>query len=102
MKFLIYLIFFSFIFSQDEVCLPKDDFDFLAKELRQLEVSDSLKTIEIEKLNVLLNQYIELCQDIDREDLIKIDKQLLQEEITTNELHMKNLISKIEEVVMGN
>ena len=62
MKFFIYCIFFTFLFSQDEVCLPKDDFDFLANELRQLEVSDSLKTIEIEKLNVLLNQYIELSK----------------------------------------
>ena len=62
MKFLIYFIFITFLFSQDEVCLPKEDFDFLANELRQLEVSDSLKTIEIEKLNNLLNQYIELSK----------------------------------------
>lgn len=62
MKFFIYYIFLAFIFSQDQVCLPKEDFDFLANELRQLEVSDSLKTIEIEKLNTLLNQYIELSK----------------------------------------
>ena len=60
MKFFRYFVFLTFLFSQDEVCLPKEDFDFLANELRQLEVSDSLKTIEIEKLNNLLNQYIEL------------------------------------------
>ncbi len=60
MKFFLYFVFLTFLFSQDEVCLPKEDFDFLANELRQLEVSDSLKTIEIEKLNNLLNQYIEL------------------------------------------
>ena len=60
MKFLICFIFLTFLFSRDEVCLPKEDFDFLANELRQLEVSDSLKTIEIDKLNILLNNYIDL------------------------------------------
>ena len=60
MKFFRYFVFLTFLFSQDEVCLPKEDFDFLANELRQLEVSDSLKTIEIDKLNILLNNYIDL------------------------------------------
>ena len=60
MKFLICLLFLTFSFSQEQVCLPKDDFDFLAGELRKLEVSDSLKTIETDRLNTLLNQYIEL------------------------------------------
>ena len=49
----------------------------------------------------MLSRYIDLCESIDRNDLIEIDKQLLQEEITTNESHMKNLISKIEKVVLG-
>ena len=53
------------------------------------------------KKEALLNQYMNLCESIDRQDLIEIDKQLLQEEITTNEDHMKTLISKIEKVVMG-
>ena len=48
---------------------------------------------------VMLSRYIDLCESIDRNDLIEIDKQLLQEEITTNESHMKNLISKIEQVI---
>ena len=50
---------------------------------------------------IMLSRYIDLCESIDRNDLIEIDKQLLQEEITTNESHMKNLISKIEKVVLG-
>ena len=50
---------------------------------------------------VMLSRYIDLCESIDRNDLIEIDKQLLLEEITTNESHMKNLISKIEQVVMN-
>ena len=54
----------------------------------------------IGKKEALLNQYITLCENIDRSDLIEIDRQLLQEEITTNESHMKQLISKIENVVM--
>ena len=76
--------------------------DYSNKQIRERinELTLKKQTL-IGKKEALLNQYIELCQDIDREDLIKIDKQLLQEEITTNELHMKNLISKIEEVVMG-
>ena len=53
------------------------------------------------KKEALLNQYMNLCESIDRQDLIEIDKQLLQEEITTNEDHMITLISKIEKVVMG-
>ena len=75
--------------------------DYSNKQIRERinELTLKKQTL-IGKKEALLNQYIELCQDIDREDLIKIDKQLLQEEITTNELHMKNLISKIEEVVM--
>ena len=77
--------------------------DYSNKQIRERinELTLKKQTL-IGKKEALLNQYIELCQDIDREDLIKIDKQLLQEEITTNELHMINLISKIEEVVMGN
>ena len=77
--------------------------DYSNKQIRERinELTLKKQTL-IGKKEALLNQYIELCQDIDREDLIKIDKQLLQEEITTNELHMRNLISKIEEVVMGN
>ena len=77
--------------------------DYSNKQIRERinELTQKKQTL-IGKKEALLNQYIELCRDIDREDLIKIDKQLLQEEITTNELHMKNLISKIEEVVMGN
>ena len=77
--------------------------DYSNKQIRERinELTLKKQTL-IGKKEALLNQYIELCQDIDREDLIKIDKQLLQEEMTTNELHMKNLISKIEEVVMGN
>ena len=71
------------------------------KEIREKINELSLqKQLLIGKKEALLNQYISLCEIIDRSDLIEIDKQLLQEEITTNENHMKQLISKIEEVVM--
>ena len=71
------------------------------KEIREKINELSLqKQLLIGKKEALLNQYISLCENIDRSDLIEIDKQLLQEEITTNEYHMKQLISKIEEVVM--
>ena len=71
------------------------------KEIREKINELSLqKQLLIGKKEALLNQYISLCENIDRSDLIEIDKQLLQEEITTNENHTKQLISKIEEVVM--
>ena len=71
------------------------------KEIREKINELSLqKQLLIGKKEALLNQYISLCENIDRSDLIEIDKQLLQEEITTNENHMKQLISKREEVVM--
>ena len=71
------------------------------KEIREKinELTMKKQTL-IGKKEALLSQYISLCENIDRSDLIEIDKQLLQEEITTNESHMKQLISKIENVVM--
>ena len=71
------------------------------KEIREKinELTMKKQTL-IGKKEALLSQYITLCENIDRSDLIEIDKQLLQEEITTNESHMKQLISKIENVVM--
>ena len=71
------------------------------KEIREKinELTMKKQTL-IGKKEALLSQYITLCENIERNDLIEIDKQLLQEEITTNESHMKQLISKIENVVM--
>ncbi|SVD99853.1 uncharacterized protein METZ01_LOCUS452707, partial [marine metagenome] len=36
-----------------------------------------------------------VCENTDHKDLIELDKQILQEKITTNEKHMIDLISKI-------
>ena len=47
----------------------------------------------------LLNNYLEVCENTDHKDLIELDKQILQEIITTNEKHMIDLIKKIENVV---
>ena len=42
---------------------------------------------------------MEVCENTDHKDLIELDKQILQEKITTNEQHMIELIQKIENVV---
>ena len=52
--------------------------DYSNKQIRERinELTLKKQTL-IGKKEALLNQYIELCQDIDREDLIKIDKLFL-------------------------
>ena len=47
----------------------------------------------------LLKNYLDVCENTDHRDLIELDKQILQEKITTNEKHMIDLITKIEDVV---
>ena len=42
---------------------------------------------------------MEVCENTDYKDLIELDKQILQEKITTNEEHMIDLIRTIENVV---
>ena len=79
----------------------------MASNFSNKQIREKINELTMKKQNLLgkkealLNQYINICEDIDRQDLIEIDKQLLQDEITTNESHMKNLISKIEQVVMN-
>tara|TARA_B100000287_G_scaffold388096_1_gene397125 strand:+ start:191 stop:556 length:366 start_codon:yes stop_codon:yes gene_type:complete len=94
-KFLLFIVLFTFLVSQDEVCLPKNDFDFLANELRQLEVSDSLKTLELEELNKQLLLYVELSKN----DSLHIAK--LTELLWTEEQKYKLCSERLEEVEPG-
>ena len=48
----------------------------------------------------LLKTYMEVCENTDYKDLIEMDKQILQDKITTNEKHMIDLIETIESVVL--
>ena len=48
----------------------------------------------------LLKTYMEVCENTDYKDLIEMDKQILQDKITTNEKHMIDLIETIENVVL--
>ena len=78
-KLFLFLFFFVLLGAQEEVCLPKSDFDILANGLRQLEVSDSLKTLEIEELNKQLLLYIELSKN-DSTHIAKLTELLWTEE----------------------
>ena len=44
-------------------------------------------------------RFLNVLENTDHKDLIELDKQILQEKITTNKKHMIDLIQKIENVV---
>ena len=73
---------------------------FSNKEIRErISKLHSKKENHIGRKEELLNNYLEVCENTDHKDLIELDKQILQEKITTNEQHMIELIQKIENVV---
>ena len=43
--------------------------------------------------------FLNVLENTDHRDLIELDKQILQDKITTNKKHMIDLIQKIENVV---
>ena len=70
------------------------------KEIRErISILHSKRENLIGRKEELLNNYLEVCENTDHKDLIELDKQILQEKITTNEKHMIDLIKKIENVV---
>ena len=74
-------------------------------KLSNKEIRERISKLHSKKENLvgrkeeLLKNYLEVCKNTDHKDLIELDKQILQEKITTNEKHMIDLISKIENVV---
>ena len=74
-------------------------------KLSNREIRDRISKLHSKKENLigrkeeLLKTYMEVCENTDYKDLIELDKQILQEKITTNEKHMIDLIKKIENVV---
>jgi len=74
-------------------------------KLSNKEIRERISKLHSKKENLvgrkeeLLKNYLEVCENTDHKDLIELDKQILQEKITTNEKHMIDLISKIENVV---
>lgn len=74
-------------------------------KLSNREIRDRISKLHSKKENLigrkeeLLKTYMEVCENTDYKDLIELDKQILQEKITTNEKHMIDLINTIENVV---
>ena len=74
-------------------------------KLSNKEIRERISKLHSKKENLvgrkeeLLKNYLEVCENTDHKDLIELDKQILQEKITTNEKHMIDLRSKIENVV---
>lgn len=74
-------------------------------KLSNREIRERISKLHSKKENLigrkeeLLKTYMEVCENTDYKDLIELDKQILQDKITTNEEHMINLIKTIESVV---
>ena len=74
-------------------------------KLSNKEIRERISKLHSKKENLigrkeeLLKNYLNVCENTDHRDLIELDKQILQEKITTNEKHMIDLITKIEDVV---
>ena len=74
-------------------------------KLTNKEIRDRISKLHSKKENLigrkeeLLESFLDVLENTNQKDLIELDKQILQEKITTNEKHMIDLIKKIENVV---
>ena len=74
-------------------------------KLTNKEIRDRISKLHSKKENLigrkeeLLESFLDVLENTNHKDLIELDKQILQEKITTNEKHMIDLIKKIENVV---
>ena len=74
-------------------------------KLTNKEIRDRISKLHSKKENLigrkeeLLESFLNVLENTDHKDLIELDKQILQEKITTNKKHMIDLIQKIENVV---
>ncbi len=74
-------------------------------KLTNKEIRDRISKLHSKKENLigrkeeLLESFLTVCENANHKDLIELDKQILQEKITTNKKHMIDLIQKIENVV---
>ena len=75
-------------------------YKFSNKEIRErISKLHSKKENLIGRKEELLESFLDVLENTDHKDLIELDKQILQEKITTNKKHMIDLIQKIENVV---
>lgn len=74
-------------------------------KLTNKEIRDRISKLHSKKENLigrkeeLLESFLNVCENTNHKDLIELDKQILQDKITTNKKHMIDLIQKIESVV---
>ena len=74
-------------------------------KLTNKEIRDRISKLHSKKENLigrkeeLLESFLDVLENTNHKDLIELDKQILQEKITTNEKHMIDLIKKIVNVV---
>tara|TARA_B100000749_G_C17985496_1_gene284983 strand:- start:197 stop:448 length:252 start_codon:yes stop_codon:yes gene_type:complete len=70
------------------------------KEIRErISKLHSKKENLIGRKEELLESFLDVLENTNHKDLIELDKQILQDKITTNKKHMIDLIQKIENVV---
>jgi len=74
-------------------------------KLTNKEIRERISKLHSKKENLigrkeeLLESFLNVLENTDHRDLIELDKQILQDKITTNKKHMIDLIQKIENVV---
>ena len=74
-------------------------------KLTNKEIRDRISKLHSKKENLigrkeeLLETFLDVLENTNHKDLIELDKQILQDKITTNKKHMIDLIQKIENVV---
>ena len=74
-------------------------------KLTNKEIRERISKLHSKKENLigrkeeLLETFLDVLENTNHKDLIELDKQILQDKITTNKKHMIDLIQKIENVV---
>lgn len=77
----------------------------MSYKLSNKEIRERISRLHSKKENLigrkeeLLESFLDVLENTDHKDLIELDKQILQEKVTTNKKHMIDLIQKIEDVV---
>ena len=77
----------------------------MSYKLSNKEIRERISKLHSKKENLigrkeeLLESFLDVLESTDHKDLIELDKQILQEKVTTNKKHMIDLIQKIENVV---
>ncbi len=77
----------------------------MSYKLSNKEIRERISKLHSKKENLigrkeeLLESFLDVLENTDHKVLIELDRQILQEKVTTNKKHMIDLIQKIENVV---